>query len=119
MSSGTNFEITRLRQDRQSSREGCSVFLRFSVTGPPGTHRVIAKISAFSGSRPKLGYDRKLSLVLGATGHFDIVLDFDRNPLDSCTLSMAVSGRRLGTFLVQPPGTSAPALGPALQPAAA
>jgi len=95
------------------------VFLHFSVTGPPGTHRVIAKVSAFSGSRPKLGHDRKLSLDLGATGYFDVVLDFDRNPLDSCTLSMTVGGKRLSAYLVQPPGTSAPARGPALQPAAA
>ncbi len=104
MSASTEFEITRCRQDQQSSAGGCSVFLRFSITGPPGTHAVNVSIPKSNGQSPRLKHDRQLNIEQGATGYLDVTLEFDRKALDSCMLSIAVGRHPLARFVVRPPG---------------
>jgi hypothetical protein len=96
------FEVTRVRKDQHSSLAGSSVFLRFYVTGPQGIHPVVAEIADFTGQPPRLKHDRELSLDNGATAHIDVRLEFDMDRTNSCTLSIAIAGKRLGAFLVQP-----------------
>jgi hypothetical protein len=80
------------------------VLLRFYVTGPPGTHPVTAHISDCTGHPPEIAHDRELSLDDGATGHIDLRLGFDTRRAGPCTLTIMISDRRLGAFLVQPAG---------------
>jgi hypothetical protein len=107
--SSNGFEVTRCRQNQQTKQDGCSVFLRFSVTGPGGIHPVSAKVVEFSGTRPEVSHDRVLDIEQGATGYIDVTLEFDRNPLDSCTLSLRVGSNPLASFSVRPPGSTQPA----------
>jgi hypothetical protein len=107
--SSNGFEVTRCRQDQQTKQTGCSVFLRFSVTGPPGIHPVGAKVAEFSGSCPEVSHDRVLDIEAGATGYINVTLEFDRNPADSCTLSLTVGSSPLASFSVRPPGSNRPA----------
>ena len=85
------------------------MFLRFSVTGPPGIHPVGAKVAEFSGSCPEVSHDRVLDIEAGATGYINVTLEFDRNPADSCTLSLTVGSSPLASFSVRPPGSNRPA----------
>ena len=103
------FEITRCRQDQQTKNAGCSVFLRFSLIGPPGVHPIVAQVDDFSGSCPELSYDRLVDIEPGATGYVNVTLEFDKNPLDACTLSLSVCGAPLSSFMVRPPGCRQPA----------
>lgn len=104
----SGFEVTRCRQDQQTRQDGCSVFLRFSVTGPGGVHPVSARVAEFSGTCPQVSHDRVLDIEQGATGYLSVTLEFDRNPLNSCTLSLIVGSAPLASFSVRPPGCTQP-----------
>jgi hypothetical protein len=99
------FEVTRVRKDQQSSRQGLSVLLRFSVIGPPGVHPVKVKVTRDTGACPGVTHDRDLALDDGATGYVNVSLDFDHNSPEPCTMSILVGGRVLGRFLVEPSNT--------------
>ena len=102
--SSNGFEITRCRQDQQPNSAGRSVFLRFSVIGPPGIHPVGAQVDGFSGSCPGLSHDRVVDIEPGPTGYVNVTLEFDKNPLDSCTLSLSVCSAPLASYSIRPPG---------------
>ena len=96
------FKVTRVRTDQVSTREGCTLFLQFSLTGPAGLHSVRTRLTSDSVTPPQIKHDSHISLDDGATGQLRVTLDFPCLNADPCRLSIGVNNKVIGRFLVEP-----------------